>query len=33
VVSEDRPIDLVLPWFKDLIGLDPPVKMLEAGSG
>ena len=33
VVSQDRPIDLVLPWFKDLIGLDPQVKVLEAGSG
>ncbi|MEC8320112.1 MAG: NHLP bacteriocin system secretion protein, partial [Planctomycetota bacterium] len=33
VVSEDRPIDLVLPWFKDLIGLDPQVKVLEASSG
>ena len=33
IVSEDRPIDLVLPWVKDLLGLDPPVKVLETPAG
>jgi HlyD family secretion protein len=29
IVSEDRPIDIVLPWLKDLLGLDPQVKVLK----
>lgn len=33
VVSEDRPIDLVVPWVKDLLGLDPPVKLLGTSPG
>ena len=33
IVSEDRPIDLVLPWIKDLLGLDPPVKIAGAPAG
>ena len=33
IVSEDRPIDLVLPWIKDLLGLDPPVKIEGASAG
>ena len=33
IVSKDRPIDLVLPWLKDLIGLDPQVKVLKGRSG
>lgn len=33
VVSEDRPIDLVIPWVKDLLGLDPPASVFEASSG
>ena len=33
IVDRSRPIDLVVPWFKDLIGLDPQVEVLESGSG
>ena len=33
LVSEDRPIDLVLPWIKDVLGLDPPVKIAGASAG
>lgn len=33
VVSEERPIDLVLPWIKDLLGLDPPVEVTGAPGG
>lgn len=33
VVSEDRPIDLVIPWVKDLLGLDPQVTALGANPG
>ena len=33
IVSKDRPIDLVLPWLKDLMGLDPQVQVLKGDSG
>ena len=33
VISEDRPIDLMLPWVKDLLGIDPPTKVLETPAG
>ena len=33
IVSKSRPIDLVIPWFKDLLGLDPQVKALTSGQG
>lgn len=33
IVSKDRPIDLILPWLKDLVGLDPQVKVLKGSSG
>ena len=33
VVSKDRPIDLVLPWIKELLGLDPPAKITAASTG
>lgn len=28
VVRENRPIDLVLPWIKDVLGLDPPATVV-----
>jgi HlyD family secretion protein len=33
LVAENRPIDLVLPWIKDVLGLDPPVGVLEEQDG
>lgn len=33
VVSEDRPIDLVLPWIKDVLGLDPQVSYVSGSPG
>jgi hypothetical protein len=28
LVRENRPIDLVLPWIKDVLGLDPPATVV-----
>ena len=33
IVDRSRPIDLVIPWIKDLIGLDPQVQLLADESG
>ncbi|MEC8559960.1 MAG: NHLP bacteriocin system secretion protein [Planctomycetota bacterium] len=33
IVDTDRPIDLVLPWLKDLLGLDPQVGVLADAPG
>ncbi len=33
LVAEERPIDLVLPWLKDLLGLDPPVQVVGDADG
>ena len=32
LVREDRPIDLVLPWIKDLLGLDPAAPAVGAAA-
>ena len=32
ITGQDRPIDLVIPWFKDLVGIDPQPKLIKATS-
>jgi hypothetical protein len=32
LVSQDRPIDLVLPWLKDALGLDPAPPVVGDGT-
>lgn len=33
ITKQNRPIDLVLPWFKDVLGIDPEPRMTSAAAG